>query len=178
MERLTDRKRAQTLKDNAEKLEAAGFAVESSHAIYIRLAEYEDREQLVTDQKNKCRQILDHYGEQKQRRQLVEECAELIQALTKMERAGEQYPSNELHSAILAVREEIADVEIMLEQIKNVLPTNCETEIKRIIDYKLNRQLERMQESENTEKVQEHIHLSEERRKELYKDWKQGKDGF
>lgn len=47
MERLTDRKRAQTLKDNAEKLEAAGFAVESSHKIYIRLAEYEDAEEAI-----------------------------------------------------------------------------------------------------------------------------------
>lgn len=47
MERLTDRKRAQTLKDNAEKLEAAGFAVESSHKIYIRLSAYEDAEQAI-----------------------------------------------------------------------------------------------------------------------------------
>lgn len=46
MERLTDRVRAQKLKDNADKLKAAGFAVSPDHELYIKLAEYEDAEEM------------------------------------------------------------------------------------------------------------------------------------
>ena len=46
MERLTDRVRAQKLKDNADKLKAAGFAVSPDHELYIRLAEYENAEEM------------------------------------------------------------------------------------------------------------------------------------
>ena len=45
MERLTDRVRAQKLKDNADKLKAAGFAVSPDHELYIKLAKYEDAEE-------------------------------------------------------------------------------------------------------------------------------------
>lgn len=47
MERLTDRKTAAALKENAEKLQAAGFAVDMSNLRYIKLAEYEDAEELL-----------------------------------------------------------------------------------------------------------------------------------
>lgn len=46
MERLTDRKTAAALKENAEKLQAAGFEVDISNLRYIKLAEYEDAEEL------------------------------------------------------------------------------------------------------------------------------------
>lgn len=45
MKRLTDRVRAQKLKDNADKLKAAGFAVSPDHELYIKLAEYENAEE-------------------------------------------------------------------------------------------------------------------------------------
>lgn len=90
----------------------------------------------MTDtQKQICHSICKHYGIESQRRQLVEECAELIQAITKLERYNEDIKElNNLFS-------EIADVEIMLEQIKDYY-SNWSTE--RLIDYKLNRQLDRI----------------------------------
>ena len=48
MERLTDRTRAQKIKENADKLRAAGVAVETAHAEYIRLSAYEDAEEAIT----------------------------------------------------------------------------------------------------------------------------------
>lgn len=145
MERLTDRKRAQTLKDNAEKLKAVGFAVESSHAIYIKLAEYEDADELKTQRENSCAEIINHYGIRKQERQLVEECAELIQAMTKLQRAYESGEAGKIDRARHNLEGEIADVEIMLQQIKSRY-VSWGTE--KMIDYKLNRQLERIQKGE------------------------------
>lgn len=43
---------------------------------------------MTYEQKAKCKQILEHYGAENQRRQLCEECAELIQAAIKYERTG------------------------------------------------------------------------------------------
>lgn len=82
-----------------------------------------------------CHEILEHYGIENQRRILVEECAELIQAISKVERNGSTTKTIENLFA------EIADVEIMLEQVKHHY-SKWGTE--RLIDYKLNRQLERI----------------------------------
>ena len=45
MNRLTDRKTAEAVKANAEKLQAAGFEPSISDLIYIKLAEYENAEE-------------------------------------------------------------------------------------------------------------------------------------
>ena len=45
MKRLTDRKTAEAVKANAEKLQAAGFEVSISDLRYIKLAEYENAEE-------------------------------------------------------------------------------------------------------------------------------------
>ena len=45
MDRLTDRVRAQKIKENADKLRTAGVAVSPDHELYIRLAEYENAEE-------------------------------------------------------------------------------------------------------------------------------------
>lgn len=90
----------------------------------------------MTDaQKATCRKILKHYGIKNQQRQLVEECAELIQALAKMERTDAG--ANRRHN----LAAEIADVEIMLEQIKYYYFAG---RVSEMIDYKLNRQLDRI----------------------------------
>jgi NTP pyrophosphatase (non-canonical NTP hydrolase) len=70
--------------------------------------EYIDK---VTETKRIFRQSLEKYGKEPQCRQAMEECAELIQAINKFLR----YP-NDKHYANLI--EEIADVEIMLYQLK------------------------------------------------------------
>lgn len=90
---------------------------------------------MTATQKMDCHRILEHYGIESQRRILVEECAELIQAISKVERNGS---TTEMIRNLFA---EIADVEIMLEQVKHYY---SEYGTERLIDYKLNRQLERI----------------------------------
>lgn len=46
MKRLTDRKTAEAVKANAEKLKAAGLEVSISDLTYIMLAEYENEEEI------------------------------------------------------------------------------------------------------------------------------------
>lgn len=60
---------------------------------------------------------LDHFGEKAQAQQAMEECAELIVALNKAFNRG-------LDPYLVCVAEEIADVEIMLEQIKRIPEIN------------------------------------------------------
>lgn len=96
---------------------------------------------MTETQKLTCHRILEHYGIESQRRILVEECAELIQAVSKVERSGS---SSETIKNLFA---EIADVEIMLEQVKHYY---SEYGTKRLIDYKLIRQLERIKKDGET----------------------------
>lgn len=62
----------------------------------------------------------EHYGYEAQSLQLVEECAELIQAVSKYRRVAAKGEDEKL-IALGNLIEEIADVEIMLEQIKYLL---------------------------------------------------------
>ena len=59
----------------------------------------------------------------------IEECAELIQALVKLESRENTI-------------EEIADVQIMLKQMLYLL--DCEKEVEKVVEYKINRQLKRI----------------------------------
>ena len=67
--------------------------------------------------KENLRTIAEHYGYDAQARQLIEEMAELTVVLNKEWRARVGYISHdeEMRKRII---EEIADVEVMLEQIK------------------------------------------------------------
>ena len=67
--------------------------------------------------------VANHFGYEIQSEQLVEECAELIQAVSKYRRArgtGQPIALSE-EAAFGNLVEEIADVENMLEQIKYLL---------------------------------------------------------
>ena len=71
--------------------------------------------------------VIERYGREKQCMMTAEECAELIQALSKALRyEGESF--------IRQVAEEVADVEIMLEQVKRMfgLSSAMVDEYKRI----------------------------------------------
>lgn len=102
------------------------------------------------------KRIADHYGYEAQSNQLVEECAELIQAVNKYRRAKRQkgilspvleplqsYRDRE-QIALDSLIEEIVDVEIMLEQIKYLLQIPEEYLIA-AKQYKINRTKERME---------------------------------
>lgn len=100
------------------------------------------------ENKEKLEQIARHYGYEAQSRQCIEEMAELTQAFNKHWRKamadfngkGDKVDYIELFANIY---EEIADVEICLEQIKRLL--DCSDEVERLKDVKINRQLERME---------------------------------
>ncbi len=72
-----------------------------------------------------------HYGETEQENLCIEECAELIQAINKKHRGK---PHN--------IPEEIADVEIMLEQLKII--NCCRDDVNTIKTEKLMRLSERL----------------------------------
>ena len=84
----------------------------------------------------------EHYGYVAQSNQLIEECAELIQAVSKyrraVERVGEPVSEDKKAIALDNLIEEIADVEIMLEQVKDLLQIP-EEDIEAIKLYKVNR---------------------------------------
>lgn len=91
----------------------------------------------MMDEKQALEYIADHYGLDSQLSILQEECAELIQAVSKYRR-GE---SN------LLVLEELADVEIMVAQIRYLAGKNSVI-IDEFKDKKIKRQIERMEEHE------------------------------
>ena len=95
--------------------------------------------------------IAEHYGYESQSRQLIEEMAELTVAINKLWRVerfcdrknimdvkGFSYPE------VKEIIGEIADVEIMLAQIKYLL--DCNNEVEQEKERKILRQLERMKE--------------------------------
>lgn len=87
-------------------------------------------------QKDDCRRILDYYGDDKQEIQTAQELMELGILLThRPDQRGENH-----RYYILG---EMADVEIMLEQMKQAYNIS-EEELERAIDRKLNRQKRRM----------------------------------
>lgn len=91
-----------------------------------------------------------YYGYEAQSNQLVEECAELIQAVSKYRRAvaglGQPVAEEKKAVALENLIEEIADVEIMLEQVKYLLQIP-EDELDAVKLFKVNRTRERIQSS-------------------------------
>lgn len=92
-------------------------------------------------------EIAKHYGYEAQSNQLVEECAELIQAVNKYRRVetglGQPVAEDKKAVAYNNLVEEIADVELMLEQIKYLLQIP-EEDIQAVKLYKVNRTRERI----------------------------------
>lgn len=96
-------------------------------------------------QTEKALEILEHYGAEKQRRQLIEECAELIQAVTKLERAQDSGDMAKITEKTLEMVGELVDVRIMLQQITMSLFQDVSKDmIYEQMEYKLQRQLERI----------------------------------
>ena len=92
----------------------------------------------------KIRIIAERYGYEPQSRQCIEEMAELTQAINKMWRK-QNFGGNskEIAQAHENVLEEIADVLIMIWQLKELLDIG-EGELLKIINQKLDRQLQRI----------------------------------
>ena len=73
--------------------------------------------------------IIDQFGTERQCRQAMEECAELIQAINKALR----YPNNS--STRLQLIEEIADVKIMIMQLEEIFDITWK-EASHMFEYK------------------------------------------
>lgn len=81
--------------------------------------------------------IADHYGIKKQMRQLAEECSELAVEASHSARKG----------TTVKIIEEMADVEIMIEQIIYLAKID-RCDIQDCINFKLDRQIKRMEKEE------------------------------
>ena len=72
------------------------------------------------------RQIIDKFGIDYQLAIVQEECAELIQAISKLNRAGSSdHPGRAAKAALNHLMEEHADVQIMLDQIRIMYPSKA-----------------------------------------------------
>lgn len=94
---------------------------------------------MTEEQIQKARTIFQHYGLDNQLRILQEECAELIQAVSKYQRA--QDAGKPILQAKTALMEEVADVMIMITQVVIVFSGDA---LSTIVDSKLDRQLARI----------------------------------
>ena len=94
---------------------------------------------MTEEQIYKARTIFQHYGLDNQLRILQEECAELIQAVSKYQRA--QDAGRPILQAKTALMEEVADVSIMITQVICVFSGIA---LSTIVDSKLDRQLARI----------------------------------
>ena len=80
----------------------------------------------------------EHYGYKRQSQQTIEECAELIQAINKYNRfLNGEYAGKE-KKVIANLVEELADVEICIEQLKHFLEIT-DSKINNIKEFKINR---------------------------------------
>lgn len=99
---------------------------------------------MTEEQKKAVRDIAAHYGLKSQEQIAIEECAELIQAITKSNRI--KMDETGYLAGIVAVAEEIADVMIMCEQLTCLYGIRGVVEEQ--IEFKISRQLVRMAKGE------------------------------
>lgn len=95
------------------------------------------------------RTIVGYYGADAQSMQTCEECAELIQAVSKLSRSD---TNTKFVERIKNLTEEIADVRIMMSQLMQLYGIP-ETEIATLVERKLQRQLERIKAESKCEYV-------------------------
>ena len=102
------------------------------------------------NQKYKCKLIAEHYGKAKQRMQAVQELSELILVISR--RADQK---EDRQAYIKSLTDEIADSIIMIEQIR-ALYSIPDFDIRQRIDFKLDRQLERIANEQEESKWKRH----------------------
>lgn len=96
------------------------------------MTDQEVREQI--EYYTSCRIIFDHYGQDIQKKQLIQELAELIQAVTK----------NDEDNFI----EELADVQVMIDQFLIANP-ELDEKVQKLQFQKVRRQIQRIEEEGN-----------------------------
>lgn len=89
---------------------------------------------MKSEQIENCKTIANHYGKEHQILIAIEEMSELTKELCKYFRR---------YDRTREITEEMADAFIMLEQLKELFGNS--EQVDKIIDYKLDRQLRRME---------------------------------
>lgn len=92
--------------------------------------------------------IINCYGTRSQEDVAIEEMAELQKAILKHRR-------NAVYKTRADVVEEIADVEIMIEQLKIIY--SCSKEVEIIKDHKIKRQIKRIEKKYNLKQPQNSV---------------------
>lgn len=80
----------------------------------------------------------EHYGYKRQSQQAIEECSELIQAISKYNRLLNGEYAGKEKKIIANLIEELADVEICIEQLKHFLEVP-DTKLDNIKQFKIKR---------------------------------------
>lgn len=94
--------------------------------------------------KDKLLQIVNHYGIKHQLKYIHSEYFELDEAITQREyQTKDKKPYELVEFEKAHIIEEIADIEVMLDQFKAYYDIGQE-EINKVKDYKIKRQLERI----------------------------------
>lgn len=106
---------------------------------------YEDFARIMRKNSDRAK-IADHYGLRIQEQQLIEEMAELTQAICKDKRSkgegqslGDDWRFKDIHANLV---EELADVKLVLEQVIYLM--DADDAIQEIIQKKIQRTFERM----------------------------------
>lgn len=102
--------------------------------MHIRRAFYlrKENKKMTRDQRETFKQIILYSGVEKQSMIAMEELAELIKAISKLNR------NVDFDKSFANVVEEIADVEIMIEQLKMMYHINNEA-VEKVINFKTER---------------------------------------
>lgn len=90
--------------------------------------------------------IIEHYGTASQLGIATEECAELIQAISKMNRSSGFLPDSvKFCEAKANLEEEMADVIVCINQLQKIFDIS-DSRISELANYKICRQIARMRE--------------------------------
>ena len=95
------------------------------------------------ERKDDIKRIADHYGLEAQMNVTIKELAELICAIARYRRFIGECDQEQERFLVECIAGEIADVEIMVEQLKYLL--HAHLAVGHNIHYKINRQLKRME---------------------------------
>lgn len=101
-------------------------------------------------------QIAKHFGLELQMQQLIEEMAELTQAICKHKRKngkGQSLDASAARHVEENLIEELADVKLVLEQV--ILLLNAESDVQKVVNQKIERTLERIGNTESEESMTE-----------------------
>ena len=93
---------------------------------------------------SRIKTIAEHYGFDRQCDKLIEEMSELLVAITHMKKKDENCADH--YSNFI---EELGDVMIIAEQLKILLPPPDRINLSELIEFKINRELNRIRKEKN-----------------------------